>query len=65
VKHKHFPELHFATFARDLVGGVIVGERLLELERDAFAHHADCIDGVNKRFGVRAQKVPFRFMDHR
>src|SRR5665213_368764 len=47
LEDEHLPELQFVSTACRLVRPIVVGERLLELERDALAHNADRVHGVD------------------
>lgn len=48
----------------DSVVGEHVGETLLELQRHAFAHDADAIDGVDERLRLRIEQVADENCDH-
>lgn len=64
VIHKHSSNLHLAAFACGLIGRIVIGERLLKLESDAFTHYPNSVNGVNKCFSVRTEEITFCFVNH-
>src|SRR5690606_33540090 len=65
IEHVDLTEPQAAVPASRGVVLEVVRERLLELERDAPAHHADAVDRVHQRLGVGLQDVTCVKLDHR
>jgi hypothetical protein len=58
------PNLHLAALAGRLIGAGVPRERGPEHQGDAFAHHADLVDGVDERFSGSVQQIALRVTNH-
>jgi hypothetical protein len=56
---KHAAGDHFAGCASPLVNPEVLWERLLELERNPFAHEPAAVDGIDECLDIRLQKIAF------
>jgi hypothetical protein len=64
LKDKHPSEFQISTPAGRFIRLEIVGEGLLELQRNPTAHDADGVDRVDERFDISVEKVAAHFLNH-
>ncbi len=64
VGHEHPTDLDVAALAGDGIGLEVLRERLLEHERDALAHHANGVDGVDQGVGVCLEQIAGGVANH-
>mmetsp|Transcript_43971 Transcript_43971/g.77548 ORF Transcript_43971/g.77548 Transcript_43971/m.77548 type:complete len:329 (-) Transcript_43971:1069-2055(-) len=62
--HEHAAGLHLFALAGRLIGLEVLGPGDLELQRDATAHDAHAVDGVDDRVGIVLQDVAAGQFDH-